>query len=218
MAAWEVSSAISSLRSLLGDNATDKFEFKVDVFPTPDSVTKRFFVGQTRVDADSLQVYVAGIQTVSGAPSGIVDLDAAKGSFDLGIAPSGSVSVQASFYYQWFTDPELIEFLTSAGTMLGFESIADAGLPVGVRAATLDFAAYYAYMKKAAEFADSLVATAVGYTADQSKSGPNWKDLAKLAYEKGRDKLKLYAENPLASAITPQMRFVTFSMPRWQGP
>lgn len=217
MAAWDVSAAISSLRSLLGDNATDKFEFKVDVFPTPDGVTKRFFVGQTRVLENTLQVYVEGVQAVSGAPSGIVEIDYEKGSFDLGTAPSGSVSVQASFYYRWFTDPELTEFLTSAGTMLGFEAISDAGLPIGVRAAVLDFAAYYAYMKKAAEYADSIVATAVTYTADQSKSHPNWRDLAKTAYEKARDKLKIYTENPLASNITPQMRFVTLTMVRYQG-
>lgn len=216
MAAWDQSAAISSLRSLLGDNASDKFEFKADVFPTPDGVTKKFFVGQTRVVPNTLSVYVDGVPPVSGAPSGVVDIDEETGTFDLGTAPSGNIQVQASFNYQWFTDAELTEFLTSAGTMLNFESITDPALPIGVRAATLDFAVYYAYMKKAAEFADSLKATAAGYEADQSKSGPNWRDLAKLAYEKARDKLKLYTENPLGQA-SPELRFVAFRLPNWQG-
>jgi len=206
-----------SLRSLLGDNPSDKFEFKADVFPTPDGVTKKFFVGQTRVVQNSLSVYVDGNPALSGAPSGVVDVQYETGTFDLGAAPSGSLEVQASFNYQWFTDPELAEFLTAAGTMLNFESITDAALPIGVRSATLDFAAYYAYMKKAAEFADSLKATAAGYEADQSKSGPNWLALAKLSYEKARDKLKLYTENPLGTA-SPEMRFIAFRIPNWQGP
>ncbi len=216
MAAWDQSSAIASLRSLLGDGASDKFEFKSDVFPTPDGVTRKFFVGQPRVVPDTLSVYVDGNAAVSGAPSGVVAVDYETGTFDLGTAPSGSVQVQASFNYQWFTDEELADFLTNAGTLLNFDTITDPALPVGVRAATLDFAAYYAYMRKAAEWADSLKATAAGYEADQSKSGPNWTALAKLAYEKARDKLKLYVENPLGQA-TPEIRFIAFRLQRWQG-
>ncbi len=216
MAAWDQSSAIANLRSLLGDGPSDKFEFKADVFPTPDGVTKKFFVGQTRVVPDTLSVYVDGNAAVSGAPSGVVDIDFEKGTFDLGTAPSGSVQVQASFNYQWFTDEELASFLLASANLLNFESIDADGLPIGVRGAALDFAAYYAYMRKAAEFADSLKAEAAGYTADQSKSGPNWRDLAKLAYEKARDKLKLYVENPLGIA-TPELRFIAFRLQRWQG-
>lgn len=216
MAAWDQSAAIATLRSLLGDNVSDKFEFKADVFPSVDGVTKKFFVGQTRVVPNSLSVYVDGNPAVSGAPSGVVAIDHETGTFDLGVAPSGSVEVQASFRYQWFTDAELTDFLTAAGNLLNFETIDDPALPLGVRGAMLDFAAYYAYMKKAAEFADSLVATAAGYEADQSKSGPNWRDLAKLAYEKARDKLKLYVENPLGAA-TPEVRFIAFRLANWQG-
>lgn len=217
MAAWEVSSAINSLRSLLGDNLRDKFEFKADVFPTPNGLATRFFVGQTRVDADSLQVYLAGVQAPSGGPSGVVALDAERGTFDLGIAPSGSVEVQASFFYQWFTDAELTVFLHTAAGIVGMEQADDEALPIGVRSAVLDFSAYYAYMKKAAEHADSLVATAAGYTADQSKSHPNWRDLAKTAMEQGKAKLELYVDSPLGRSV-PQMRFVAFTLPKWQGP
>ncbi len=216
MAVWDQSAAIRSLRSLLGDNPTDKFEFKADVFPTPDGITTKFFVGQTRLVPGTLAVYVDHRPTPSGAPSGIVGVDTATGTFDLGVAPSGSIEVQASFYYQWFGDDDLIEYLNAAVGLLGFEDMGADAIPVGVRGALLDFAAYYAYMKKAAEFADSLVAEAAGYKADQSKSHPNWRDLAKTAYEKARDKLKLYVDNPLGQT-SPEMRFVAYRMVNWQG-
>ena len=216
MAVWDVSAAISSLRSLLGDNTTDKFEFKVDVFPTPDGITRRFFGGQTRLVEHSLQVYINRQLAVTGvATSGVVEIDYEKGSFDLGTAPSGHMNVQASFYYQWFRDAELLTFLTTAANMNGYEFIYT-DFPIGVRGALLDFAAYYAYMKKAAEYADHLTASAAGYTYDQGKSHPNWRELAKTALAAGKEKLKLFEEGLISNA--PSMAFVSYRLPRWQGP
>src|SRR6188768_305631 len=103
MAAWDTNSAVASLRSLLGDGAADKFEFKSPAFPTADSVTTQFFVGQTRLVADTLQVYLNGV-----AVDPTETPDWAKGSFKYslsGMAVSGEI--EASFYYQWFTDAEL---------------------------------------------------------------------------------------------------------------
>ena len=217
MAVWDVSSAISSLRSLLGDNATDKFEFKVDVFPTPDGVTTRFFVGQTRLVEGTLQAYINRLLAVTGVgTSGVVDIAYEKGSFDLGTAPSGHMNVQASFYYQWFTDAELTSFLTAAANILNVEFITDPSLAIGVRGAALDFACYYAYMKKAAEYADSLTAQAAGYQFDQSKSHPNWRELAKTALAAAKEKLKLFEDSLIG--VAPAMAFVTYRLPKWQGP
>lgn len=210
MAAWDATTALSSLRSLLGDHATDKFEFKASCFPTPDGIVQKFFVGQTRVVDDTLEVFVGGVATaVSGTP----DYD--QGCFNLASAPSG-VELQASFHYQWFTDAELGEFLTAAASLLGFETVSDSGLPVGVRASVLDFACYYAYMRKAAEWADSLTASAAGYTADQSKSHPNWRALAETAMKNGQAKLKVYTDQPLAT-VTPAMKFVRYRLYPYQG-
>lgn len=211
MADWDVASAVNSLRSLLGDAATDKYEFKTDVFPTPDSVTTRFFVGQTRVVEDSLQVYVAGVETaVSGTPTW------ETGTFDLAVAPSGSVDCQTSFYYQWFTDDELEGFVTLSAQLLGFSGITDSTLLTGIRTVVLMFACYHAYMKKAAEYADAITASAAGYTYDQAKSHPNWRELAKAAYDAAKKALDLFVENPLNGALRPLMRTVTFRMQRYQ--
>jgi hypothetical protein len=212
MAIWEITSAIASLRSLLGDGPTDKYEFKANVYPTPDTVTTRFFVGQTRLVPDSLEVYHNGVLV---APSGITDIDVAKGSFTKAPAPSGEIL--ASFYYQWFTDAELIEFLNEATNMLlGLESVSG-DFAIGLRPTLMQFACYNAYMRKAAEFAEAVEASAGGYTFKRDQTGPNWKELAKAAMENAKEKMKIFLENPVgASAVA--LRFVSYSLNRYVGP
>lgn len=212
MATWEITSAIASLRSLLGDGPADKFEFKAPVYPTPDSVTTRFFVGQTRLVAGSLEVYHNGMQV---DPSGVTDIDTAKGSFTRVPAPSGEVL--ASFYYQWFTDAELVEFLNEATTMLSLSETVSGDFAIGLRPTLMQFACYNAYMRKAAEFAEAVEASAAGYTFKRDQTGPNWKELAKAAMENAKEKLKLFLDNPVgASAVT--LRFVSYSLNRYVGP
>jgi len=205
---WLTSDAITQLRSILGDGPADKWEFKVNAFPTPDGVTTRFFVGQTRVVADTLQVYLAGVATaVSGTPLW------STGEFDLATAPGADDELQASFFYQWFLDRELAVFLDDAAQMLslydsatsGFVALVDTeassvSIEIGIRPSLLQFAAHSAYMRKAAETADSLQAGApAGYSIDTSKRHPNWAGLAKMALEQAKAKLEMYTDNPLNS-------------------
>jgi len=215
MAVWDISSAVSNLRSLLGDNPSDKYEFKTDVFPTPDGVTRRFFVGQTRLVPDTLEVYHNGVhlQAVSGAV-----VDTAKGEFTYE-GPDGPIRrglLQASFYFQWFTDSDLEAFLTEAAQMLNFES-PSGDFAIGLRPTLLSWACYNAYMRKAAEFAETVSASAAGYEFKRDQASPNWLGLAKTALEQGNAKLKLYLDNPL-SAKDPHIRFVTFALGRYQPP
>lgn len=214
MAVWDISSAVSNLRSLLGDNPSDKFEFKTDVYPTPNGVTTRFFVGQTRLVSGTLEVYHNGvlIPAVSGSA-----IDTAKGSFDYTAAdgpPKGQV--EASFYYQWFTDSDLEAFITEASQMLNFES-PSGDFAIGLRPTLLSWACYNAYMRKAAEFAETVESSAAGYTFKRNQATPNWTGLAKIALEQGNAKLKLYLDNPLTSK-NPHLRFITFGLRPYQGP
>lgn len=215
MAVWDISSAVTSLRSLLGDNPGDKYEFKTDVFPTPDGVTTRFFVGQTRLAAGTLEVYKNGvlIQAVSGSA-----VNVAKGEFtyETEEGPLRRGLLQASFYYQWFTDSDLEAFLTEAAQMLQFDS-PSADFAVGLRPTLMSWACYNAYMRKAAEFAETVSAAAAGYTFDRKSASPNWKALAETALEQGNAKLKLYLDNPL-SASNPALRFRSFRLSPYQPP
>jgi hypothetical protein len=223
---WLTSDALASLRSILGDGEADKWEFKVNVFPTPNAVTTRFFVGQTRLVPDTLQVYLAGVETsVSGVPR------YETGEFNLATAPGCDDECQASFYYQWFTDRELAVFLDDAASMLSLYDSATSGfttivgdldeggsvsIDIGIRPSLLQFAAYNAYMRKAAETADSLSAAApAGYSIDTGKRHPNWAGLAKASMENAEKKLKMYTDNPL-QAQKAQVRAIAFKLPNWQ--
>jgi len=206
MAEWDTSSAVASLRSLLGDGETDKFEFKVDAVPAPDGTTVRFFAGQTRIVEGSLHAYLLGVEAT---PDHTVEVD---GLFDMTAAPAANASLQTSFYYQWFLDSELQGYVDDSARLLGYTGLADDLLPVGVRPVLLDFACYYAYMRKAAEAAANPLASAAGYTADQSRPAPNWLALAKMALETAQMKLKLFAENPLLGSTRPALKFVTLRM------
>ena len=213
MPVWDLNSAIASTRSLISDGAGDKFEFKTPVAPTPDSVTTRFFVGQTRLVADSLEVYHNGVQV---APSGIEDIHLDKGSFTYapsGVAPSGDIT--ASFYYQWFKDDEITQFLYEAANMLSFESPSGDVIAIGLRPTLQQFALYNAYMRKAAEFAETVTASAGGYTFDRKAAHPNWAGLADKAFKNGQDKLKLYLDDPLSSQ-SPQIAIIEFRLNRYQ--
>jgi hypothetical protein len=205
MADWALSSARASLRSLLGDGAADHYEFRSVAYPAPDGVTRRFFAGQPRLVEDSLAVY-AGSVDVTPAASGV---DWTKGEFLLATAPSASVEVHASFYYQWFTDTELDEFLTAGAGLLNYDGVTT--VVIGLRGAVLDFACYYAAMRKAMEYADGPVASAQGYQADQSRPSPNWRLLAKQFWDAASEKVKMFVENP-ASNAGPAMAFVSYRL------
>lgn len=212
MAQWDQSTARTSLRTLLADSAADKFEFKIPTYPGPDGVTKQFSVGRTRIDEASLHVYVRSVELESDQ---IAAVDAAAGLVTLVNAPDAGVSVLATFTYQWFTDSQLDDFLLGAIQLLGFETC-DAVTPINLRPPALDFAAYYAYLYLAALNAEELVVSAGGYEAHQSRTHPNWRELARLSYERGQQKLKLYLEAGLA-ARTPALEFTSYSLPNYQG-
>jgi hypothetical protein len=212
--AWDQTQAIARLRSALSDLPTDKFIFRQDVVPEPDGTAKVFFTGDTRLVSGSLQVFKDGVLQVSGDfDSGVSpNPDYEKGQFALTAAPPINSVVQASYNFQWWFDPELIDFLTNAANTLSIETAFDAALPMGARPVVLSFAAYYAYMYKAAEYADALVVTSEGYQADRSKSHPNWRAMAQQAWETAQKQLELFASDPLKLG-GPAIKLVHYRLP-----
>lgn len=208
MAQWVTSSAQTALRTLLADSDGDKFEFKVPVYPVPDGVTKVFSLGRLNIIEDSAVVYLNGAETD-------VDLTPAQGNIEFSRAPAVSGSVLASFGYQWFTDAQILQFLESSCQLLGFETIPDVA-PVQLRPVVLDFASYQAYQFQAALAAEELVVSAGGYTAQQSRTHPNWAKLAETAFARAQAKLKIYTDAALGTA-SPALAFTSFTLPNYQG-
>lgn len=206
---WTLANAIVSLRRRLSDSANDKYRHFMDVDPDPDGVHRVFAVADSRLVDDTLKVYIDGEENTPDA----ADIDLLKGTFEID-APDEGADIKASYYFQWFTDSELEEFLTQALRLLTFDSVTDTTIPAGLRTAILSFAAYYAYMKKAAEAAAVINASSAGFTSDNSEEHPNWMNLAKMALEAAKEELETFNETPVG-ANRPAMRFVAYRLPRY---
>jgi hypothetical protein len=85
----------------------------------------------------------------------IVSDDTASGTFVLSASaipnPVNRDVLTASYYYQWFTDEELDQFLQNATSWLG-QSVNYITLPDGLNAAALRFAAQEAYESAAMKY------------------------------------------------------------------
>jgi len=207
---WTLSNAIASLRRRLSDGPTDKYVHQMDVDPMPDGVTRRFAVPDSRLVANTLLVTLDSVAVVPSS----ADLD--EGTFVLASAPTATQKLAGSYYFQWFNDDELEEFLGSGSEMLGYDDgVEDETLPTQIRTVVLSFAAYYAYMKKAAQTADSMQASSSGFTSDTTRQHPNWMALAQMAWEQAKSELETVNTITPTTTVAPAMRFVSFRLQRY---
>lgn len=206
-ASWTLLNAIASLRRRLSDGPTDKYRHQMATDPSPNGENRVFGVPEANIVTGSLIVY---LNDEAVTPTSI---DLSAGTFTLE-APEEGNRLFASYYFQWFTDADLTEFLQQAAQLLRFEDVTDSSIPLGLRTPVLTFACYYAYLKMAGQSAPALSASSTGFMADNSKEHPYWMDLARAAWEEAQKEVALYNENPI-SAIRPTMRFVSFRMQPW---
>jgi hypothetical protein len=206
-ALWTLSTAIESLRTRLSDGPTDKYRHQMEVDPTPDGVHRIFGVPESRLVSGTLTVLLDGEPITPDA------IDEAAGTFETP-APDEGQQLFASYYFQWFTDDELEEFLLQAAQLLSYEDVEDASIPVGIRTPVISFAAYFAYLRKAAESAPALQASAAGHTSDTSQEHPYWMNLAKMMWESAQQELAT-ATTPPVGAARPAMKFVAYRMARY---
>lgn len=209
--AWLEADALLHFRRLLGDLPTDKFTFKSQVVPSADGTTKVFHTGDQNLLSGSVKIYVNGALRTETTHY-TVDLTNGVIEFLDAFIPTAGQNIEATYHYQWFTDAQLLSFLTGGSNVIGVELITSDDLIIGMRPAACFFACYYAYMKKAGEHADSLEASAEGFTANQGKSFPNWKRMAENAWAQGKDAVDFYNENVLAVGGI-GMAIVSYRMP-----
>jgi hypothetical protein len=203
---WTLSSAITSLRRRLSDGPDDKYIHQMEVDPEPDGVHRTFAVPDSRLVPDTLEVTLDAVYCIPDS------IDPEAGRFTLA-APDANQKLRASYYFQWFTDPELDDFLGQATQLLGYDGVGDAALPVGLRPPVLGYACYYAYMKKAAEAADSVSASAGGFSTTTNQQNPNWLAMARMAWDMATAEREAFAE-PIGSE-KPAMAFVRYYVHRY---
>jgi hypothetical protein len=203
---WTLSSAIESLRRRLSDGPDDKYIHQMEVDPEPDGVQTTFAVPESRLVTNTLQL------TLDGVPATPDSVDDAAGKFSLA-PPDANQKLRASYYFQWFTDVELTDFLGQASNTIGYDGVEDSALPLGLRPATLTYACYYACMKKAAEAADSVSASAGGFSTDTNRQHPNWLAMARLYWDNAQREEESFAEP--VGAEKPAMAFVAYKLSRY---
>lgn len=144
---------IVELRQLLSDDKTDKRASRKKVIGDIDGTNTHFRTYDKRIIADTFQVF-SGDDEITDSAS--LD-DAISGEFTLSSPPDKNTKLTASYYFHWWTDTELQNFLNKGAESIGIDdpnhtSGGDADqaylqIPQGLRSAALYYAAGHAQKK-----------------------------------------------------------------------
>jgi hypothetical protein len=152
--------ALDDLRLLLNDGPTDKIRAFKRVFGDINGVNDRFKTYEfrritnfkTEDDASSLGVYLDGGK-VSNVYLSSDDPTSGFFIFDAAYLPGTGQVVEATYYVQYFLDPELQSFLRLAQNWLGYGDDYTT-TPQGLRPALLQYATGEGYQKLAMRFSE----------------------------------------------------------------
>lgn len=162
-------SAVSDCRKTLSDGATDKLAYRKKVIGEQNGTNLTFKTFESRrISAFVSPTSPAGVFLDNAAATvGTEDLE--SGEFNLtGTAPTDGQSLVATYYYQWFIDDELTEFLKSASNWAGFGD--DFTLvPDAFQPAVKEYVAFLGYQKLVAKMSVNLAETYQLYDAPDEK-------------------------------------------------
>lgn len=155
---WPSTAAgILALRTLIHDGPTDKRAINKKVLGVVDGTNVTFMTFEYRrvgtFTSPAFPVPGVFVNGVLVPGNKVTNDDPASGVFQLdpSALPTARQPFTASYYYQWFTDPELDTFLQNASSWLG-SGTAYQNIPDGLNAAALRFAAQEAYEKAAMKY------------------------------------------------------------------
>lgn len=142
------STSISELRQLLGDSDMHKKATKKRLIGDVDGTNLTYFAYDKRLFEDTVEVFVKDSTGSESSVSFTLD-DAVKGQITLSSSPDVNSKVVANYYWQFWTDAEIKNFLNKGAEATGvFTDILpdDSYLKIqaGLRAAALLFAAHLA--------------------------------------------------------------------------
>jgi hypothetical protein len=181
--------AVTDIRTLISDGETDKLCWLKQVIGQQDGSNKMFKTFEKRRLTEFVGTSAPTGVYVNNAFATVIDEDLDSGAFTLSSAPANTDLLQATYYYQWFTDAEIEQFLTSAAEWIG---VADnyASISQDLRPAAKEYAAGQGFQKLAARFSQNLSETfQLYYAPDQKRFDPAtaWLKMAdakiKLAFE-----------------------------------
>lgn len=137
--------ALTDLRTELQDNADNKYALRKNVFGSPDGTLVEFATIEGRYVPASLVVYAA--PPGGGTPSVVTVSDTTgweQGIFRLQAAPQPRQLITASYYWQYFTDTEITNFLKTAASRVGITDYTTTPVD-GLERVVLNYACAAAY-------------------------------------------------------------------------
>ncbi len=205
--AWQT--ALTDVRTLLSDGANDKLVWMKKVLGILNGTNTIFKTFEAR--------RISPLVGSSGSPIGVFNNgvlvttsaeDLESGQFTLAVAPVNGDTLVASYYYHWFDDTEIDQFLTTSSEWItGNDDYSST--PNGLWPAAKTYAAATGYQKLVSKMSINLAETFQLYDApDQKRFDPVkvYGDMAekmfKLAFELRDDVYK----NRKGQALAPIAR------------
>lgn len=145
--------AVDDLRALISDQANDRHAYRKRVFGQINGVNTTFKTFETRRVATMVGAIAPLGAFVDGVSAAVSADNILVGEFELAVAPSDGSVVEATYYYQWFLDNELLIFLKNATQWIGIGED-HTKVASGLQPAALHFAAQEAYHKIAVRWAE----------------------------------------------------------------
>lgn len=215
-----MAAAVADLRRLLADGPTDKIAFNKKVLGVINGTNKQFKTFERRRNTDFTQAPTGtspeGVY-VNGARLGVIAIssdDPESGGFILASAPADGSTLTSCYYYRWFNDPELEQFITNAIQMVlsttSVTTVVDGLIP-----AVLHFAAGEAYQRLALHWTTNLSSQYMLEDAPRDRQGNlinPFADLQDKMEKKAMELRKNYyarndqAEQPLFGTISGAVR------------
>lgn len=161
--------AIADCRMTLSDGDTDKLAYRKKVIGIQDGSNLTFKTFEARrISNLVVAVSPAGV-FLDNAAAAVASEDRESGEFTLSTpAPTDGQSLVATYYYRWFIDTELTEFLKSASNWAGFGD--DYTLvPDAFQPAVKEYVAFLGYQKLVAKMSVNLAETYQLYDAPDEK-------------------------------------------------
>lgn len=152
---WDT--AVSDVRKIMSDGPTDKLAYRKKVIGDPDGTNVLFKTFEVRRVTDFTSVQAPSGVFINNEPVSVIADDIEMGEFKLSSAPTATDKIRASYYYQWFTDEELEEFLTDAAQWIGYNDFDS--IPDGMRPAAKEYAAHKAYQKLISKMSVNMAET-----------------------------------------------------------
>lgn len=172
--------ASTDLRALLSDQDSDRLRYRKRCMGRTNGVNTHFQTLEFRRVTDLTGAAPAGV-FVNDVAVTVASDTPDVGEFVLSVAPAVGAEVRATYYYHWFLDTELTQFLQYATDWVG-PGIDITLIEPGLRPAVLQYAAAWAYQKMAVRWAENW---AMVYKLEDAPKEPEkitagYNDMAKI--------------------------------------